>query len=127
VYLKATPVHSVAAVTADGVAVVGADYIVDTEDGYLASKTGPWPAGAQSIVIEYVGGYVLPKDANNENPRTLPYDVEMAALKLATAYYNRSEIEGANSSSSGGMSVSFDGVFGEDIKALLRNYREIHV
>jgi hypothetical protein len=35
-----------------------------------------------NIFIDYSTGYVLPKDATDDNPRTLPYDLEMACLKM---------------------------------------------
>lgn len=35
-----------------------------------------------NIFVEYDAGYVLPKDESTENPRTLPYDIEMACLRM---------------------------------------------
>lgn len=35
-----------------------------------------------NIFVKYSAGYVLPKDATEDNPRTLPYDLEKACLKM---------------------------------------------
>lgn len=35
-----------------------------------------------NIFVDYSAGYVLPKDATKDNPRTLPYDLELACLKM---------------------------------------------
>ncbi len=126
-YLKASPIASIASVTLDGTVLPNGGYIAGTEAGYLAYASGFWPAGVQNASVVYTGGYVLPKDATQQTPQTLPAEIELAALKLAAGFYNRSTMEGASNSSSGGMSVSFADVFGEDIKALLRPYRMIHV
>lgn len=126
-YLRAVPVESVSAVNLDGQALGSGAYIQSSDAGFLSYASGLWPKGVQNASVTYTGGYVLPKDADGENERTLPYEIELAALKLAAGFYNRSTVEGASSSSSGGMSVSFADVFGEDIKALLRPYRMIHV
>jgi hypothetical protein len=126
-YLRAAPIVSVTSLTFDGAVLPTSDYVLANEAGFLSKVSGYWAKGVQTAVVVYEGGYVLPKDATEQNPRTLPYDIELAVLKLATGFYNRSSAEGTNSSSSGGMSVTFGDVFGEDIKALLRPYRYIHV
>lgn len=127
-YLRALPIVSVTSLTFDGSLLPTSDYVVANEAGFLSKVSGYWAKGVQTAVVVYEGGYVLPKDGGEDGSlRTLPYDIELAALKLATGFYNRSSAEGTNSSSSGGMSVTFGDVFGEDIKALLRPYRYIHV
>lgn len=37
--------------------------------------------------LTYVAGYVLPKDATDEEPRTLPHDLEHACLRVANDLY----------------------------------------
>lgn len=127
-YLRTFPIVSIGSLSVDGGTLTApGGYVAIDEEGYLSNPSGLWPKGVQNAVITYTGGYVLPKDADEDNPRSLPYDLELATVKLVAAMYNKGQAEGANSSSSGGMSISFDRVFGEDIKALLQNYRYIHV
>lgn len=40
---------------------------------------------SRSLTVKYTAGYVLPKDATDENPRTLPYDIEMLVMEMAIA------------------------------------------
>ncbi|CAH1190315.1 hypothetical protein PAECIP111893_00271 [Paenibacillus plantiphilus] len=49
------------------------------DEGRLYRPHG-WPTGDHNISISYIGGYVLPKDATEENPRTLPEALELACL-----------------------------------------------
>lgn len=100
--LNRTPILSITQVKYDG-AVIDADSyeIEDAAAGLLRKKYGVWPAadlavggsasqdgvpgtGRKLIEVTYVGGYVLPKDATNETPRTLPYTIEQACLMTVT-------------------------------------------
>lgn len=44
--------------------------------GYTAGLAGDYTAAARYLEVKYTAGYVLPKDAAEGNPRTLPYDLE---------------------------------------------------
>lgn len=96
-----TPVVAVADVAVDG-SSVGADDVVieDAAIGLLYRPAGwPWTAALQpgpswhpvpgteapSITVTYAGGWVTPGQATPELPRTLPYAVEAAVLRLVTA------------------------------------------
>lgn len=80
------PIVSITSVTEDGNALTGSDYEADLATGQvfrLSSDTRTaWCA--QKTTVVYVGGYVLPGDGGT---RTLPEDVEAAALKLAAGFY----------------------------------------
>ncbi|WP_339321379.1 phage gp6-like head-tail connector protein [Paenibacillus sp. FSL W8-0194] len=52
------------------------------DDGRLFRAEG-WPQGEHNIQVSYIGGYVLPGDATEEEPRTLPEPLELACLLLA--------------------------------------------
>lgn len=84
IYLDRTPVHlSTIAIVEDAVTLVsGADFAFDARRGALARLMNDCPAfwSAQKIVIDYDAGYVLPDD---DGTRTLPHDVETAAIYLA--------------------------------------------
>lgn len=45
-----------------------------------------------NIFVDYSAGYVLPKDATEDNPRTLPYDLELACLKMISNMKRDKEI-----------------------------------
>ncbi|UVI28173.1 phage gp6-like head-tail connector protein [Paenibacillus spongiae] len=49
------------------------------DDGRIYCANG-WPTGEHNIKVSYIGGYVLPGDATNEEPRTLPEPLELACL-----------------------------------------------
>jgi hypothetical protein len=42
-----------------------------------------------NVVVTYTGGYVLPKDAAAGSPRTLPWDIEGACLRIAIDMHKR--------------------------------------
>lgn len=82
--LSRWPVASVTALTLNGVEADPAATEAG-EDGLLDrlkdnGRSGFWPAGR--IIVEYRAGYVLP----GEEGRTLPYDIERAALTLLKTY-----------------------------------------
>jgi hypothetical protein len=53
------------------------------EYSYIGRFLNPKPDDNQfNIYVEYSAGYVLPKDASPTNPRTLPYDLELACLRI---------------------------------------------
>lgn len=101
--LRRFPIVDVDTATIDGVEVD--DYkILPGELGQLWRKNG-WPLSASrygdltidadpftadlNVEITYTGGYVLPKDATGQNPRTLPWVIEGACLRLAIDMHNR--------------------------------------
>lgn len=50
-----------------------------------------------NVLVEYQAGYVLPKDETTENPRTLPFDIEMACLRMLRIMKKDKEVsEGQN-------------------------------
>lgn len=70
-----------------------ADYQIDTDTGVVY---GPTFAAYKACLIEYTGGYA-----------TVPYDVEQAALMIASRLYKgRTRDEGVQSESLGGYSYS---------------------
>ncbi|WP_440397189.1 phage gp6-like head-tail connector protein [Paenibacillus sp. SAF-054] len=72
--LRNYPVHSVEFPS-------GWEYEV-LEDGRIFRSAG-WPSGENNIDVSYIAGYVLPGDATEEDPRTLPEPLELACLLLA--------------------------------------------
>jgi hypothetical protein len=85
--LSRFPVVSIASVTVDGTALdPAADFEADGDRGILyrldsRGKFMCWPSAV--VVVEYSAGFLLPGDPN----RTLPDDIERAALLLVKAEY----------------------------------------
>ncbi|WP_342410612.1 phage gp6-like head-tail connector protein [Paenibacillus sp. FSL R10-2778] len=52
------------------------------EHGILFRHCG-WPGGERGLTVNYTAGYVLPNDATEENPATLPETLEYACVLLA--------------------------------------------
>jgi uncharacterized phiE125 gp8 family phage protein len=97
------PIVSVSSVTVNGNTYTqNVDFELDEEDaeaGMLFREEG-WPASnyvggltqdptarKRNIKVTYTAGYVLPKDDDAQDPRTLPYDLEQACILLVQYYY----------------------------------------
>ncbi len=85
--LNRTPVTTLTSVTVDGVAADASRYRLDAETGLLYALD---PSGApgrwlfwKSIVVAYIGGYILPA----ESGATLPKGIEGACVELMSDYW----------------------------------------
>jgi hypothetical protein len=68
-------------------------------------------ARPDALVATYSGGFVLPKDGDGDGTRTLPYDLEEAALATAVSLWRqRGRDRAVGSESLMGSSVSYDGL-----------------
>ena len=83
--LRQYPVLSVSLVTLGGEEI--GDFSTDPAAGLLFRQNG-WPKHAE-ISVTYDAGYVLPKDASDEQPRTLPFELEAACVLLVAQLYNQ--------------------------------------
>lgn len=79
----------------------------------------------RSITVEYVGGYVLPKDDAPGNARTLPYDIEQAAIDTAVQIYrNRGKQSNLQSATEAAEDVTWRGdMIPGPAKRALSSYR----
>jgi hypothetical protein len=103
-----TPVTEITSISYDGEAVDAEDYDATEKEkaaGLIRSLAGDWydtallaaspsplPLGGTEqpdYTVEYVGGYVLPKDATEDSPRTLPHDLEEACIQTCVALYRQ--------------------------------------
>lgn len=88
--LSRWPIVSIASITVDGTAVAAEAYTVDSTGGLVYQRQSGhcgfwWPRG--ETVATYSAGYVLP----GEDERTLPHDVERAAIMLVKAAFLASD------------------------------------
>lgn len=88
--LTCVPVVAVTLVTEDGTTLTsGTDYEVESRTGLLWRLASGSQIGwtAQTVVVSYSAGYVLPQDTGT---RSLPVDIEDVALTMVrSAYLNR--------------------------------------
>lgn len=124
--LSRIPVTSVLSVTVDGSVLAEDRYEFDGEAGFLYALTstasrGYWSPGR--VAVEYAAGYVLP----GQEGRTLPHDIERAAIIIArNAYASRGrdptlrsdDVEGIGSQAFGLAST-----FTSEVAELLARYR----
>lgn len=97
--------------------------IDSSESGVIFNKYG-WRRGMRNAVAVYEGGYVLPSDATNDNPRTLPEAVEMACI-FAIKGMIRNPNNVKSERIGGDISVTYsdgDSIFTPSVKALLSPY-----
>lgn len=112
---------SVTSVELNGGALASTEYeIEDAGAGILYRETGwPWKGysiglvgepgvSTRNIKVVYVAGYVLPKDATAENPRTLPYDLEQACISLVAHLYGGKEGAGKVSEQQGVVRTDYE-------------------
>ncbi len=90
--LTNVPVVTLSSVTENGIALVqGTDFEIEARSGLLwrLSNGSRCSWTASNTVVSYTSGYVLPQDMGT---RTLPYDIEDAALSLIKgSYFGRSQ------------------------------------
>lgn len=105
--LQNRPVISVDIITKNDTEVDSTSYFIENEKAGFVFKHDKWDqdyrlarssisknfqpgTNKYNIEVTYTAGYVLPKDATQEDPRTLPYDLEQAAI-LTVQYLNNAE------------------------------------
>lgn len=89
IILSEYPVITLTSVTEDGVVLAATDYELDTDTGVLYRLCSDYRTcwTACKITVVYIAGFVLPGTASPA-VRTLPQDLEDAALRLIKAEYN---------------------------------------
>lgn len=56
---------------------------VETLDNGVFFRRYGWPGGERGLSVIYTAGYVLPMDATDDNPSTLPETLEYACVLMA--------------------------------------------
>lgn len=84
--LNRTPIASIASVVVDGVAADASAWRIDPDTGELFALSDGYPSVwifCKSVVVSYVGGYILPPASN----RTLPKGIEGACVALVSSFW----------------------------------------
>lgn len=136
--LRNYPVTVVNAITINGIPVDQSEYRV-YESG-IVERSAPWPSyGLQSgisqltvqpgknIDVDYVAGYVLPKDETEEIKRTLPFDIEFALFRMVSNLLSLSDqgVEGLKSFSISDVRWEWDKDYMQKIQSELSAYRVV--
>jgi len=110
----------------------------DFEENGIIEGTRPWYADGlysgvtpnlaqrkKNIEIDYVAGYVLPKDETQQEARTLPYDIEIALFRMINGLLTLSEqgAEGLKSFAMSDVRWEWDKEYMNGIKPVLMSYR----
>lgn len=127
-YLPYRNLSSIASITdSNGVVIAASGYSINNSLGVVTNLSGAWIDG-ESYTVVLTGGYVLPKDAADPTPvRDLPFDLELATVKMVARAFNKKDSEGAMSSSAGSMNVTWQTELDKETKAILDSYRLIKI
>lgn len=103
--LKQWPILAVAKVIQDGAELDPGSYTIE-EGGVLYKDDGwawqgyphglaydPW-AASRDLLITYTAGYILPKDGTEEEPSTLPADLEGLCMEMVQAAWGKLQTGG---------------------------------
>lgn len=78
-YLPNYPVHSISIYEKPDLPFTD----VETLDNGIFFRYCGWPGGERGLSVTYTAGYVLPGDATEDNPSTLPETLEYACVLMA--------------------------------------------
>lgn len=144
------PITDVKSVTANDTALTEAtDFDVLADEGSLLKIEGVWPkiesyqmlrppyipelpyvdenSIKRNIEVVYTAGYILPyQAASGETPvvPTLPYDIEMACIKMIAADINRKGSEHEKSENLGPLQSAFlDSDYSDSVLSVLERYK----
>lgn len=123
------PIIYVREIKIDGAVISIIDEASTLDIGYLSgilTREQGWPAGFKNIEVKYIAGFVLPDESGESGPGTyytLPYDIELAILKLSARTYERRTAEGVASAES----ISYKEVLDEEIERTIKAYFKIKV
>jgi len=121
IYIREIKIDGAVVSLVDELATLNIDY----RAGILTREQG-WPAGFRNIEVTYRAGFVLPSESGESGPGTyytLPYDIELAVLKLSARTYERRTAEGVASAEN----VSYKEMLDEEIERTIKAYLKIKV
>lgn len=106
--LKNYPVHNITKVMIENIEMNLDFFKLDKERGILFNEKGIFSRGIRNIQIEYLGGYILPKDETPEQASDLPTTIEIACCIYTNTLFNTDPTKGAVTSERiGDYSVSY--------------------
>lgn len=94
------------------------------ERGYLAGLADDMVSKKRYLLVSYTAGYVLPRDATDEEPATLPYDLQYLVWQMVQQQWNLAA-NGANGLSAfsiSDISWTFDKELSTQVKEIIGRY-----
>lgn len=95
--------------------------------GYRQGLSDDIRLSSRYLMVKYTAGYVLPKDATEEEPETLPYDLQMIIWQIVQQQWSLAE-NGANglaAFSISDVSWTFDKELGSQVQEIINSYRRV--
>lgn len=95
--------------------------------GYRQGISDDIRLSSRYLMVKYTAGYVLPKDATEEDPETLPYDLQMIIWQIVQQQWSLAE-NGANGLSAfsiSDVSWTFDKELGSQVQEIINSYKRV--
>ena len=95
--------------------------------GYRQGLSDDIRLSSRYLTVKYTAGYVLPKDATEEEPETLPYDLQMIIWQIVQQQWSLAE-NGANGLSAfsiSDVSWTFDKELGSQVQDIINSYKRV--
>ena len=95
--------------------------------GYRQGLSDDIRLSSRYLTVKYTAGYVLPKDATEEDPETLPYDLQMIIWQIVQQQWSLAE-NGANGLSAfsiSDVSWTFDKELGSQVQEIINSYKRV--
>ncbi len=95
--------------------------------GYRQGLSDDIRLSSRYLMVKYTAGYVLPKDATEEEPETLPYDLQMIIWQIVQQQWSLAE-NGANGLSAfsiSDVSWTFDKELGSQVQEIINSYKRV--
>lgn len=95
--------------------------------GYRQGLSDDIRLSSRYLMVKYTAGYVLPKDATEEDPETLPYDLQMIIWQIVQQQWSLAE-NGANGLSAfsiSDVSWTFDKELGSQVQEIINSYKRV--
>lgn len=95
--------------------------------GYPAGLSGDYIAPQRYLLVQYTAGYVLPKDATEDSPCTLPADLENLVWEMVEQEYQlrKNGAQGLSAFSISDVSWTFDKTQRDSWISTINRYRRI--
>ena len=93
-------------------------------EGYIAGLANDKVAGKRYLQVSYTAGYILPKDATEENPSDLPYDLQFVVWQMVEQQWQIAS-NGANGLSAfsiSDISWTFDKELNSQVQEVIGRY-----
>lgn len=95
--------------------------------GYRQGLADDIRLGSRYLTVTYTAGYVLPKDATEKEPETLPYDLQMIVWQIVQQQWSLAK-NGANglaAFSISDVSWTFDKELGSQVQDIINSYKRV--